>query len=97
MLSHHCWGGCIWDWIIIAFKYNGGKIIDIKKIIIKRLSNYCYINDIKFTGYENVLNNVIHENDIQYIIAENFFNENKKEIIEEMIKNERERKTDKGN
>ena len=27
------------------------------------------------------MNNVIHENDIQYIIAENFFNENVAPII----------------
>lgn len=71
--------------------------MDIKKIILNRLINYCYINDIGIGGYALVLQNIIHENDIQYIIAEKYYEEIKDEIIKEMISYERESETEKCN
>ena len=71
--------------------------MDIKKIILNRLINYCYINDIGIGGYALVLQNIIHENDIQYIIAEKYYEEIKDEIIKEMISYERETETEECN
>lgn len=71
--------------------------MDIKKIILNRLINYCYINDIGIGGYALVLQNIVHESDIQYIIAEKYYEEIKDEIIKEMIEYERESKTEKCN
>lgn len=68
--------------------------VDVKQIILKRLIDYCYINDIGITGWKNVLQNIVHENDIQYILAEKFFEENQDEIIKEMLEYERKRKTE---
>lgn len=73
--------------------------VNVKQIILKRLIDYCYINDIGITGYKNVLQNIVHEVDIQYILAEKYFNENQDTIIREMIEYERKRKietSDKG-
>lgn len=73
--------------------------VNVKQIILKRLIDYCYINNIGITGYKNVLQNIVHEVDIQYILAEKYFEENKDEIIREMIEYERKRKietSDKG-
>lgn len=71
--------------------------MDIKNIILNRLINYCYINDIGITGYSLVLQNIIHETNIQYLIAEKYLEENKDEIIREMIKYERKGKTETSN
>lgn len=73
--------------------------VNVKQIILKRLIDYCYINNIGITGYKNVLQNIVHEVDIQYILAEKYFNENQDTIIREMIEYERKRKietSDKG-
>ena len=73
--------------------------VNVKQIILKRLIDYCYINNIGITGYKNVLQNIVHEVDIKYILAEKYFEENKDEIIREMIEYERKRKietSDKG-
>lgn len=71
--------------------------MDIKKIILNRLINYCYINDIGIGGYALVLQNIVHENDIQYIIVEKYYEEIRDEIIKEMIKYERESKIEECN
>lgn len=71
--------------------------MDIKKIILNRLINYCYINDIGIGGYALVLQNIVHESDIQYIIAEKYYEEIRDEIIKEMIEYERESKTEECN
>lgn len=68
--------------------------VNVKQIILKRLIDYCYINDIGITGYKNVLQNIVHERDIQYILAEKYFDENQDTIIREMIEYERKRKTE---
>ena len=73
--------------------------VNVKQIILKRLIDYCYINNIGITGYKNVLQNIVHEVDIQYILAEKYFDENQDTIIREMIEYERKRKietSDKG-
>lgn len=71
--------------------------MDIKKLILTRLINYCYINDVGMTGYASVLQNIVHENDIQYIIAEKYYEEIRDEIIKEMINYERESETEECN
>ena len=58
---------------------------------------YCYINDIGISGYASVLQNIVHETDIQYLIAEKFYEENKDEIIMEMINDERKAETETSN
>lgn len=61
---------------------------------------YCYINDIGISGYTSVLQNIVHETDIQYLIAEKYYEKNKDEIIREMINYERKaeiKECDKGN
>lgn len=68
--------------------------VNVKQIILKRLIDYCYINNIGITGYKNVLQNIVHEKDIQYILAEKYFDENQDTIIREMIEYERKRKTE---
>ncbi len=68
--------------------------VNVKQIILKRLIDYCYINNIGITGYKNVLQNIVHERDIQYILAEKYFDENQDTIIREMIEYERKRKTE---
>ena len=68
--------------------------VNVKQIILKRLIDYCYINNIGITGYKNVLQNIVHERDIQYILAEKYFDENQDMIIREMIEYERKRKTE---
>lgn len=73
--------------------------VNVKQIILKRLIDYCYINNIGITGYKNVLQNIVHEVDIQYILAEKYFDENQDTIIREMIEYERKGKietSDKG-
>lgn len=71
--------------------------VNVKQIILKRLIDYCYINNIGITGYKNVLQNIVHERDIQYILAEKYFDENQDMIIREMIEYERKRKTETSN
>lgn len=73
------------------------NIMIIKDMIVKRAIEYCYINGIGITGYENILNNVIHEIDIQYLIAEDYFKNNKELMKSEMIEYERKDKTEKSN
>lgn len=58
---------------------------------------YCYINDIGISGYASVLQNIVHETDIQYLIAEKFYEENKDELIREMINDERKAETETSN
>ena len=61
---------------------------------------YCYINDIGISGYASVLQNIVHETDIQYLIAEKYYEEIKDEIMREMINDERKaeiKECDKGN
>lgn len=65
-------------------------------IICSRLKNICYINNYNSTAYENVLYNIIHETDIEYLIAEHFFNENKNKILE-MVENEKQGKINESN
>lgn len=58
---------------------------------------YCYINNIGISGYASVLQNIVHETDIQYLIAEKFYEENKDELIREMINDERKNKIEECN
>lgn len=58
---------------------------------------YCYINNISISGYASVLQNIVHETDIQYLIAEKFYEENKDELIREMINDERKNKIEECN
>ena len=61
---------------------------------------YCYINDIGISGYASVLQNIVHETDIQYLIAEKYYEEIKDEIMREMTNDERKaeiKECDKGN
>ena len=78
-------------------EYYNGDWLDIKNIILNRLINYCYVNDIGITGYSLVLQNIVHETNIQYLIAEKYLEENKDEIIREMIEYERKGKTETSN
>lgn len=71
--------------------------VNVKQIILKRLIDYCYINDIGIGGYALVLQNIVHESDIQYIIAEKYYEEIRDEIIKEMIEYERKSKTEECN
>ncbi len=55
-----------------------------------------YTNDLSSRAFEPVLNNIVHETDMEYLIAEEYFMKNKDGIISDVILYERERKTDKG-
>lgn len=55
-----------------------------------------YTNDLSSRAFESVLNNIVHETDMEYLIAEEYFMKNKDGIISDVILYERERKIDKG-
>lgn len=69
---------------------DNGLILMIRKMIIERMINVIHENDLGQKTFESVLHNVIHEIDIKYLIVEDYFINNKKDILEEVNKIERE-------